>query len=432
MSTKDTSVNTRQDGGQLTKETNPALDAAIRDKLTTARVGLLLRAPFFGNLATRLQLINADEWCPTAATDGRKFYYNTEFVNKLKPKELEFLFGHEVLHNVYDHMTRAGKERDPMLFNCAADYCVNADLIEQRIGDKITPCLYDKKYEGWSAEEVYDDLYENAEKYSLEDLMEQMLDEHLDSQDGEGEDDSNDDGDPNNDKKSKRPKLSAEERQQIKDEVREAVLQAAQATGADNLPSGVKRLIKDLTQPVVNWRELLQQQIQSTVKDDYSWMRMNRRGWSMDAILPGMKPGNQIDICIAIDTSGSIGHDDIRDFMSEIKGIMEAYDEYKLQVWSFDTDVYNHRTFTSDNMDDITSYEPKGGGGTDFMANWRFMKENDIDPKKFIMFTDGCPWDSWGDPNYCDTVFVIKGNEHAQPPFGVWAIYEEAKRTATV
>ena len=431
MSTKNTTVNTRQDGGQLRKETDPALDLAVRDKLTTARVGLLLRAPFFGNLATRLELINADEWCPTAATDGRKFYYNTEFVNKLKPKELEFLFGHEVLHNVYDHMSRAGKERDPRLFNCAADFCVNADLIDQRIGEKITPCLYDQKYKGWSAEEVYDDLYENADKYSLEDLIEQLLDEHMDGKDGDGDDDSDDEKDSNNDKKSKRPRLSEEERQQIRDEVREAVLQAAQATGADNLPSGVKRLIKDLTQPVVNWRELLQQQIQSTVKDDYSWMRMNRRGWGMDAILPGMKPGNQIDICIAIDTSGSIGEEDIRDFMSEIKGIMEAYDEYKLQVWSFDTDVYNHETFTSDNMEDITSYEPKGGGGTDFDANWRFMKANDIEPKKFIMFTDGYPYGSWGDPDYCDTVFVIKGNERAEPPFGVWAIYEEAKKTAT-
>ena len=429
--TKDTTVNARQDGGRLTKETNPALDAAVRDKLTTARVALLLRAPFFGNLATRLQLVNADSWCPTAATDGRKFYYNTEFVNKLKPKELEFLFGHEVLHNVYDHMTRAGQERDPRLFNCAADFCVNADLIDQRIGEKITPCLYDAKYKGWSAEEVYDDLYENADKYSLEDLMSELLDEHLDSQDGDGDSDSDDNGDPNNNKKPKRPKLSEEEKQKIRDEVREAVLQAAQATGADNLPAGVKRLIKDLTQPVVNWRELLQQQIQSTVKDDYSWMRMNRRSWGMDAILPGMKPGNQIDICIAIDTSGSIGHEDIRDFMSEIKGIMEAYDEYKIQVWSFDTDVYNHQEFTSDNMDDITGYVPQGGGGTDFMANWRFMKENDIEPKKFIMFTDGYPYGEWGDADYCDTVFVIKGNEHAEPPFGVWAIYEEAKRTAT-
>lgn len=41
--------------------TDPKLDAQVRDKLITARVGLLLRASFFGNLATRLKLVNADE-----------------------------------------------------------------------------------------------------------------------------------------------------------------------------------------------------------------------------------------------------------------------------------------------------------------------------------------------------------------------------------
>ena len=175
-------------GGRLTETTDPALDRTVREKLVTARIGLLLRAPFFGNLATRLELINADSWLSTAATDGRKFYYNTEFVNKLKPKEVEFLFGHEVLHNVYDHMGRNG-DRDRRLFNCAADFCVNSDLIEQRIGDKITPCLYDIKYKGWSAEEVYDDLYDKAEKIDIGDLLSQMIDEHMDGE-GDGEDEN--------------------------------------------------------------------------------------------------------------------------------------------------------------------------------------------------------------------------------------------------
>ena len=418
--------NPKSISGRLTENTDPQLDAAVRDKLTQARISLLLKAPFFGNLATRLKLVNADSWLGTAATDGRNFYYNTEFCNKLKPRELDFLFGHEVLHNVYDHMGRTGDFRDRRLFNCAADFCVNADLIEQRIGDKITPCLYDTKYKGWSAEEVYDDLYENAEKIDIQDLLDQLLDEHLDDSEGDGDDDQ----DGSDKSKNGKPRLSAEERRQIKDEIREAVLQAAQSTGAGNLPSGVKRLIKDLTKPVVNWRELLQQQIQSTIKDDFSWMRPNRRSWHMDAVMPGMKPGTQIDVCIGIDTSGSIGEQDIKAFLSEIQGIMEAYDEYKIQVWSFDTEIYNHQIFTSENMEDITAYEPKGGGGTDFEANWNYMKEQQIEPKKFIMFTDGMPYGSWGDPDYCDTVFVIKGNEDAEPPFGVWAIYEKAKQLA--
>ena len=171
--------------------TDPKVDREVREQLITARVGLLLRASFFGNLATRLKLVNADEWCPTAATDGRNFYYNTRFVKMLRPKEIEFLFGHEVLHCVYDHFGRRG-ERDPQLWNIANDYCVNQDLKEHNVGEFITsvPCLYDKKYRGMSSEEVYDSLYENAEKIDISKLLDQMLDEHLDGNgDGDGDGD---------------------------------------------------------------------------------------------------------------------------------------------------------------------------------------------------------------------------------------------------
>ena len=70
-------------------------DGLARDKLITARVALLLKHSFFGNMASRLRLVNADEWCSTAATDGRNFYYCSKFINSLTVKNLEFLFGHE-------------------------------------------------------------------------------------------------------------------------------------------------------------------------------------------------------------------------------------------------------------------------------------------------------------------------------------------------
>lgn len=407
--------------------TDPKLDAAAREKLITARIGLLLKAPFFGNLATRMNLVNADDWCPTAATDGRRFYYNSEFVNNMPLKQVEFLFGHEVLHAVYDHIGRRDS-RDPKISNIAADYCVNADLIDQRIGEKITVCgmLYDPKYRGWSYEEVYDDLMENADQIDINELAKQLLDEHLDGGTGDGEGEEGE----GNEKSGRggRPRLTEEERRQIRDEIKDAMIQAAQAVGAGNLPSGVRRLVKDLTEPQIGWRELLEQQIQSTIKSDFTFDRPSRRGWHMDAILPGMKPGDTIDVVIAIDQSGSITADDSKVFLSEIQGIMDAYDDYKIRVWCFDTEVHNDQIFDSDNMRGISEYEPVGGGGTEFMVNWDYMKELGIEPKKFIMFTDGVPWDSWGDEHYCDTVWIIKGNPTCEPPWGIWAHYEDAAK----
>ena len=409
---------------------DPKRDEKVREKLITARIALLLKAPFFGNLATRMKLINADDWCSTAATDGRNFYYCTEFIEKLPPKQLEFLVGHEVLHAVYDHMGRR-VDRDPVISNIAADYCVNADLIDQKIGERINVCgmLYDPKYRGMAYEEVYDDLMKNVKKINMQDLIDQLLDEHLD---GEGDDDGDGDGEDGegNKKGGGRPQLSEEEKQQIRDEIREAVLNAANQAGAGNLPAGVKRLIKDLTEPVIDWRTLLEQQIQSTVKSDFTWMKPSRRGWHMDAVMPGMLPGNQIDVFVGMDTSGSISERDIKDFLSEIKGIMESYDEYKIHVVTWDTEVYNHQVYTSENLEDIETYEPAGGGGTDPMCVWQFLKDNDIEPKKLIMFTDYCffGWEPQEVEPYCDTVWIIKGNPNAEPEFGVWAHYEEAAK----
>ncbi len=169
----------------LVGPTDSKIDAQARERLVSARIGLLLRHSFFGNLATRMKLVNADEWCSTAATDGRTFYYNSRFIMMLKPKEVEFLVGHEVLHVVYDHMGRRG-ERDPQIWNIADDYAVNADLKRHKVGQFITtvPCLYESKYDGKPAEEIYDDLMKNVQKISIEDLVDQMIDDHMD---GEGE-----------------------------------------------------------------------------------------------------------------------------------------------------------------------------------------------------------------------------------------------------
>ena len=132
-----------------TREYSPAEKNKIIEKLVTARVGLLLRHPFFGNMATRMQLIDASDWCSTLATDGRNFYYNNDFVSKLKPKEAEFGFAHEVLHNVFDHMGRKG-DRDHQLSNIAADYAVNQILKDERIGEvpNWIKIFQDNKYRG--------------------------------------------------------------------------------------------------------------------------------------------------------------------------------------------------------------------------------------------------------------------------------------------
>jgi predicted metal-dependent peptidase len=396
------------------EKTDPRKDELARERLIVSRVAILMQQPFFGNIATRLTLQNADDWCPTAATDGRHLFYNSEFICKLKEKEVTFLVGHELLHVIYDHIGRRGT-RDPDLSNIAADYAVNDSCVEYRLGEKITsvPLLYDPKYHGWAYEQIYDDLLSNCKKIDMDKLMKMVLDDHME--------DSEDGSDPGTGSGS-RPVLTAEERQQIKDEIKEAMLSAAQAVGVGNVPAGIKRLIDGLTESKMDWREILNQRVEAQIKNDFTYMKPSRRGWGCDAVLPSMKREPSVEATLALDMSGSIGVPQIKDFFGEIKGIVEQHASFNIGVLTFDTQCYNYQVFTEDNVDEIYNYEPQGGGGTSFDCIYDFLKEQEIEPKQLIIFTD-MECHCWGDPDYCDTVWLAhKSNRVA--PHGMTVKYE--------
>ena len=413
-----------QPNPDITAEELKVMREDVLERIVVARVGLLLRHPFFGNMATRLRIKEADDWIPTAAVDGRNLYFNTQFFNAMDNKEIEFVIAHEILHCVFDHLTRRD-DRDPQIFNIAADYIVNNLLVRDRIGNKpkLIDCFQDFKYDGWTSEAVYDDIFEKYDQEELEALGE-LLDEHVDWE-----------GDPQQGKgpgvktkgKNGKPSYSKEELKKIRDEIKENMMSAAQAAGAGNVPGEIERMIKELTEPKMSWREILRQQIQSTIRNDFTFSRPNRKGWHTGAILPGMNFDETIDIAIGIDMSGSITNSQAKDFLSEVKGIMEEYKDYNIKLWCFDTRVYNEQDFSADNGMDLAEYKITGGGGTEFDCNWDYMKENNIVPKKFIMFTDGYPWQSWGDESYCDTIFVIHSHhdKNLEAPFGLTTHYDE-------
>ena len=422
----------------------------IEDLLIKSRIKMLLtpNAAFFGNLACRLIFKDGTKWCPTIATDGKYFYYNRNFVAALHDRsEDQLLFGvaHEVLHCVYDHMgrltrnwerpltredfpiTEAGFDeyieyqntmvRDGQLWNIANDYVVNNDLIEANIGQRIdlVDILYDFKYRGMFSEEIYEELVQEAEQNGNVRYLETFdthLGEYGSPQEGDGEDGP--------------VKMTDEEKEQVRQDMQGAVEQAARQAG--KMPGALGRMIDQILNPKLNWRELLAQQIQSVIKSDYTFNRCSRKGQDSGIWLPAMDFDETIDITIAFDMSGSIGQQPANEMISETMAIMSQYTNFKITVMCFDTQVYNVQTFGEHDMDDFSEYEVVGGGGTDFDCVYNYMKEEGIEPKKLVMFTDGYPWDSWGDANYCDTLFIIHGSEagrHPIAPFGITVPYND-------
>jgi hypothetical protein len=224
----------------MTMEITDAVMDRARETLIKARMSLLFKHPFFGQLALRLTLTPADrKWCPTAATDGKKFYYNPAFIANLDDKENVFLVGHELGHCIYEHLIRRGG-RDPKLYNIAGDYVINNMLDTEmvkgndyaRVITYVKPYL-DHKYDGWSSEEVYDDLLEQQQNGGKPEEDGDLIDVHIDMTAGGGDGDEDDggvevegagggQGDENGDGKGLAGKpgpMSEEEQKQLSNEI---------------------------------------------------------------------------------------------------------------------------------------------------------------------------------------------------------------------
>lgn len=354
--------------------------------IVNARVRLLLKEPFFGNLAIRLKLIDATNWVPTAGTDGRHLYYNRDFIARLDKPELDFLIGHEVLHCVYDHMSRCGS-RDPRLFNCAADFVINAELVDAGFKlikrDDIQPC-YDRKYDGMSTEQVYELLLEDDKNGKNSGM--QPLDEHMQGSSGS---DGGEDEDPTG---ANGPiPMSESERRQLEDEIKQAVMQAAKTADPNGkgVPGRVKKMLAELTDPKLNWHEYLNKQIQSSFTSDFTWSRFSRKGQYNGIYLPDSIKDQTISVCVGVDTSGSIDTKKFTAFISEIHGMMGQFTSFDLSFFCWDADTYTMHHFTEDNLDDILSVEFEGGGGNDgTQFVWDRLEEEGISPDNMVMFTD--------------------------------------------
>lgn len=424
---------------------------SAQQRIVQARVDFLMEQPFFGQIAVRLELCEADAWCPTMAVDGVYMYYNTEFVSKLSDSELKFVVAHEVMHCVYQHFLRLDG-RDARLWNCAGDYVINQELSDLRIGTMPQACkmpnweedqdfyceqgisatdpggLIDSQYRGMYTEQVYDLLKKDAEQQGKHANQKvKNWDVHLEpgSDSGTGED-----GDTDGDSSDGPVKLDSEQLARLSDELKQAVQDAARTAdelkGAGSVPGGVRRLIAQWTESRVDWRQFLTNTVLSTVRSDYTWSRSSRKGRDQGIYLPGTDQDDQVNVHIAIDTSGSISQADIAAFLGEVKGIMDQFADFEITVWCFDTLTHTVRTYDSYNSDELEQFAVEGGGGTDYECNWHMLKSEGIVPNTLILFTDGWPFGGWGDPDYCDTVFLIKDNPRAQAPFGTTVHYEES------
>lgn len=379
-------------------------------KMTKARNQMICCDPFFASLALRLVMVE-DTTCKTMWTDGTRIGYSPEFLASMTLDETKGVIVHEVLHCANKHHLRRG-QREFVRWNKACDYAIN--YILKSAGYKLPKgCLDDPNYHNMSAEDIY-------QRLPVEDTGGQKGGKGSDGQDG-GIGEVRDFNPHDKDKTGQGPTES--EKSEESTDWNVAINNAEKAAKAmgKGISDAVKRMIGDLNEARIPWREVITRFIQSEVsRNDYSWRRPNVRHLQRGFILPSLYSDTYGKVALAIDTSGSVGNQEIKDMIAEVIGILEVYqdsiDEVRLPVIYCDTQVRGVDYLALGDEPD-----PKGGGGTDFRPPFEHLSQLDEDsrPVALIYLTDG-ECDSY--PSEAPSIPVIWGltqrNRNFKPPFG--------------
>ena len=330
---------------------------------------------FFGSLMLFAQ-IETTKKLPTAATDGRKIFFNEEFLNSLSSKEQNALMLHEVLHMALLHVTRR-QNRDPHIWNIAADIVVN-DLIERNTSFPLPQgAITDTRFQDKSVEYIYEALLKSEKKYKL--VINDIL------QPGNSE---QNEGDTN----LSEP-LSQEETDEIesfwkdKMEILKNSSEHNLSNGKGSLPAGIEQEISTILEPEVDWRHALWKYVGKTPADfDDLDRRFIYKGLYLESLLT-----EAVEVSVCIDTSGSVSDELLMQFTGELKGILRSYPNVKCSLFFADTDLAG--PYEIDRIEQM----PKaiGRGGTNFVPFFDYLKkhgeENNLlgNNKLSIYFTDG-------------------------------------------
>jgi len=368
---------------------------------------------------------------PTACTNGRDEKYGRKFVAMLKETELNFVVLHENLHKAYRHLTTWRKLHDEnhRLANAACDYVINLKLKDLDPSERIIAMprwadgilkgkpmgLIDEKYRGLNAKQVFDLL-----KQEQKDKGDGNPCDDGDPSDqeggnsrgqGQGEGEGFDDHDWDGAKE-----MTEEEKKVLEREIDQAIRQGVMAhqkiagTGGGDLD----RDLLDLLEPKVDWREMLRDFVKATcsAKDTSSWRRVNRRFLSMGTYMPSLIGEKVGHLVIAVDTSGSVGQEELSGFLTEVRGIAEEVKPSQVDLIYWDSRVAAHEEYTeSDVSNIINSTKPRGGGGTSPSCVSEYLKEKRIEPECIIVLTDGYVGNDWGRDWTAPVLWAILGGD---------------------
>lgn len=458
------------------------LKISAKDKITKSINCMVTDYGFFASLLLQMEVIEDNDQ-PTMCTDGKRIMFNSKFVEKLQQGEVSFVLMHEVMHCAMGHLWRRDGRIFP-LWNIATDFAINAlinevssacyDDLKRRFGQygeslahKIVmpkDVLFDEKYAGKCAEEIYSEIKKNAKiQYSNQSGSQngtgdkQNNSGNSNGSDGDSEDENQNNGGNGSKGKSKKKNKpnsgnngesavvsigkhnikapsnhetwkKADNASENEKRANEIDWQGKLLVANETLKqqgvcvAGIQMAVAKITHPQKNWKTLLQEFVQEEV-NDYSLMPPDRR-FDGDFFMFDFNDKTEVvkDVLFFVDTSGSMGEREINVCYSEIQGAINQFEKnLHGTLLFFDSDVSSHYYNFDDTNGDISKLSPFGGGGTSYECIFDFVNNNRdkfTDINGIIILTDG----------YCDypeekitngiPVLWIYTTSNNKPPFG--------------
>lgn len=395
--------------------------------ITQAKVKMRFVFPFFGYISMSL-MTKENNRIPTMAVNLRnELLFNRAFVMSLSPEDLLAAVCHETMHIVQMALSRIPEGGIPEIWNLAADQIINTMIYDAGIP-------FDTFFNSICTEELreitrnkttevrYYELLKETENTNCPACGEMIRtqgqgeedDKETETKDGDGSSDGcsggSDPGNCSNHSHGQKDGSSSGEvkhtcknpfrcssgsmvskptNEQVADAIQKVVgaYQAAKAkeaaSGRGNLPGSLEAMILDLLKPSINWKEILSRTAKKVFRGGMDWRRQSKRMIASGVRYPGRKPEMKGAV-VAIDTSGSIGTEDLTRFMSEAKGILQSAGCKYMIVFFHDILAYHVEEYSSNTMNKIKIQR----GGTSHVDFFSKIKELKDQPSLVICFTD--------------------------------------------
>ena len=374
--------------------------AAVELIIDRARIKLMqTELSFFGHILLQLkQEYNGQEHgISTVAVSVDTIFYNLNYIHKnvKNTNDMVFIFMHEIMHLVLDHLDKKRiKDRDMLVWNYAGDHVINLDLFASGFTySGHEHILKDRAFIGKTTEEVYDIL-----------IKDQV------NNPGCGCDVWADvipcDGD--------------EEIEAVKDMVISAYNSHVLANGTDDgIPNSVRTMMDELKNPILPWESLLMKYIGEVTQNDFSWNKLNLP-FLPEFYIPTLHDESLSKIDFAIDVSGSIDAKAFNKFINEIKNILLLHNITTIGIYQFSTVTISYDVVSD--LEELDKIKFKGGGGTDIKHTLEQASRSD--GVALFIITDGY-MNLQLTPLHKPTVWCVYNNKRFNAPFGETILFDK-------